>query len=208
MSRGYVILWHGTSKSRADSIVRTGFYANSFFARSPGISWGYASSKQKQDDPGVLVLCAVDLTSYKKSEYHKKRNGLIYHFKPPVPKNAVAGIFRIDEHTRAELNKEAEWLRIKISRHHLKRFEIRRKQPQAVITRNCSEEAIAYWINSYLSTRNNRRIKAAHPGVTQIRTWVEKNYDNGRISPISDWEMLTQLKRNVPDLFRKTAQRR
>ncbi len=99
MSTRYVILWHGTSKSRADSIARTGFYPNSFFATAAGISWRYASARQKQDDPGVVVLCAVDPTSYKKSEYERRKSGLTYYFKRSVPRSAVAGIFRIDKFT-------------------------------------------------------------------------------------------------------------
>jgi hypothetical protein len=201
MSSRYIILWHGTSKSRADSIAKTGFYANSFFAQSVGIAWGYASAKRKQDDPGMLVLCAVDLTSYKKRDYEKRKSGRIYHFIPPVPRSAVARIFRIDELTRTELKEKANWLRIQIRRHRFKRHESKPRRPEIVITRKCGTEAIAYWINMYLSVYTDRRIEAMHPGVEQIKMWVEKNYNNGRISPISDREMLMQAKRYVPNLF-------
>lgn len=201
MASRYVILWHGTSKIRADSIMKTGFYANSFFAKLVGIAWGYASAKGKQDDPGVLVLCAVDLTAYRKRDYEKRKSGRIYHFIPQVPRNAVAGVFRIDEFTRDELKEKANLLRTRISKHRLKHYEIRLRRPEIVITRNCNEDAIAYWINAYLSMRTDRRIRTAHPGVAQIRIWVEKNYNNGRISPISDREMLMQARRCIPDFF-------
>jgi len=195
MASRYVILWHGTSKSRADSIIETGFHSSSFFARSVGIAWGYASAKRKQDDPGVLVLCAVDLNSYTKRDYEIRKDR-IYHFRPPVPKNAVAGVFRIDESTRSELKEKANLLRI-----HIKRYKIRPDRPEIVITRNCGAEAIVYWINIHLSPRADRRIEAVHPGIKQIRGWIEKNYTNGRISAISDKEMLMQVKRYVPELF-------
>jgi hypothetical protein len=201
MASKYVILWHGTSKSRANSIVKTGFYANSFFAKPAGIARGYASAKRKQDDPGVLVLCAVDLTPYKKRDYEARESGRIYHFIPPVARNAVAGIFRIDEFTGSELKEKANLLRNQIRKHRFKKFKIGYRRPEIVITRNCSAEAIAYWINTYLSMRTNRRINVTHPGIAQISAWIKKNYTNGRISPISDPEMLIQSKRYVPELF-------
>lgn len=226
MTSKYIILWHGTSKSRARSIVRTGFYANSFFTTAVGVAWRYALSRRKQNDPGVLVLCAVDLNYYKKRDYEKAKSGLVYHFIPPAPKNIVAGIFRIDEFAISDLRKEtdllrlrirkrhgyasSEWkeeadlLRLRIRRHRIKRVKIGGRQPQIVITRNCNEEGIAYWINAYLSTRTDRRIETAHPGIAQISAWVEKNYTNGRISPISDREMLVQIKHYIPGLFRNT----
>jgi len=200
MASRYVILWHGTSKSRADSIVKTGFYANSFFARSVGTAWMYASARRRQDDPGVLVLCAVDLTTYRKRDYEKEKSGYIYHFRPPVPKNAVAGVFRIDESTRTELKKEVNRLRIQIRRHRFKGYRTGPRRPEIVVTRNCGAEAIAYWINIYLRPRTDRPIEAAHPGIKQIRAWIDMNYANGRISAISDKEMLMQVKCYVPEL--------
>jgi hypothetical protein len=197
MSSKYVTLWHGTSESRADSIAKMGFHANSFFATSVGISWGYASARGKLDDPGVLVLCAIDLNLYKKTEYDIRR-GREYHFISAIPRDVVAGIFRIDNFTRGELTDEARLLKMQIRRYR----RLRSRQPEIVITCNCSTEAIIYWINTYLSGRTDRRVGAMHPGIKPIRIWVEKNYAHGRISPISEQEMLMQAKRYIPDLFR------
>ena len=196
MSSKYLILWHGTSESRADNIAEKGFHANSFFATSVGTSWGYASAREKLDDPGVLVLCAIDLNLYKKSEY-QIRGGREYHFIPAIPRDVVAGIFRIDNFTRGELTDEARLLKMQIRRYR----RLRSRQPEIVITRNCSTEAITYWINTYLNGRTDRRVGAMHPGIKPIRVWVEKNYAHGRISPISEKEMLMQAKRYIPDLF-------
>jgi hypothetical protein len=158
----------------------------------------YASSKGKQDDPGVLLLCAIDLTAYKKSDYEKRKGGRIYHFIPQVPKNAVAEVLRIDQFTRTALKEKANLLRTRIREHRLKRYEIGRSEREIVITRNCSVEAIAYWINTYLNPYTDRRVETVHPGIKQIRIWVEKNYANGRISPISQREMLMQATRYIP----------
>lgn len=194
MASKYIILWHGTSKSRADSIAKTGFYRDSFFTRLVGIAWGYASARRKQDDPGVLVLCAIDLNLYTKRDY-QIRKGRIYHFVPSVPRDAVAGAFRIDRFSRIELENKANLLKTRI-----KKYKNVPREPEIVITRNCGAEGIAYWINTYLSAQDDRRVDALHPGIKQIRKWVEKNYANGRISPISDREMLMQAKRYVPEL--------
>ena len=115
MANKYVILWHGTNKSRAEIIAKTGFYRNSYFARSAGISWAYASAKKRSDDPGVLVLCAIDLSLYAKHKYEVKKDR-IYNFKPSVSKDAVMEIFRIDRFSRIELDNRAELLKSRIKK--------------------------------------------------------------------------------------------
>ncbi len=197
MASKYAILWHGTNKSRAESIAKTGFYRNSYFAKLAGISWAYASAKGGQDDPGVLVLCAIDLSLYAKHKYEVKKNR-IYNFKPSVSKDAVMGILRIDRFSRIELDNKADLLKSRI-----KKLKVGPRRPEIAIACNCGSEAIAYWINMYLSSRINRRVEITHPGVRQIEAWVARNYDNGRISPISEKEMLMQTKRYIPEFFRK-----
>ena len=196
MAHKYVILWHGTSRSRADSIAKTGFYRNSYFAKLVGISWAYAAGKKRPDDPGVLVLCAIDLSLYAKHDYEIRKNR-VYSFKPPVPKEAVVGIFRIDRFNRTELNNKANLFKSRI-----KKLKIGPRPPEIVIARNCGAEAIAYWMNMYLSSRTDRRVEITHPGVRRISAWVGKNYDSGRISPISEKEMLMQARRYVPEFFK------
>lgn len=199
MAGRYIILWHGTSKSRADSILKTGFHEGSFFTKLVGIAWGYASAKRRQDDPGVLVLCAIDLSLYSKHEYDIMKER-IYRFRPSIPKADVAGVFRIDRFGRAELQHKANLLRTRVKR--MKRRHAPRP-PEVVITRNCGSDAIAYWMNVYLSSCTDRRVDIAHPGIRYIREWIRMNYEHGRVSPISEQEMLIQAKRYVPEVFGK-----
>jgi len=199
MANKYIILWHGTSKSRAEIIAKTGFYRDSYFARLVGISWKYASVKQRQDDPGVLMLCAIDLSLYAGHDYRIQKE-LIYNFEPPVPTEAVVGIFGIDRFSRTELSNKANLFKTRI-----KKYKIGARPPEIAIARNCGSEAIVYWINMYLSSRIDGRVEITHPGIRQIRTWVERNYDNGRVSPISEKEMLIQAQRYIPEFFGKIS---
>lgn len=194
MASKYIILWHGTNQRSADSIRKTGFYKDSYFTRRIGIAWSFASNRSGQDNPGVMILCAVDLNAYKKHDYEIRR-GRIYHFIPSVSGSAIAGVFRIDRFNRAQLGHKASVLKNRI-----RELNISTKQYEIVITRNCGSEAIAYWINVYIA-KHNRHITAMHPGVRQLREWVQRNYTHGRISPISEREMLIQAKRYLPEFF-------
>jgi len=175
MASKYVVLWHGTKRSSAVNIRRTGFHANSYFSESIDIARGRAKLKRGRRDPGVLLLlCAINLDSYEKHDYRK--DGRVYNFMPPVSKNAVAGILKINEFTKSELREKADLLRTRVrlmgkpglrdtKRRRPKRKVVRLRGPEIVITRNCGSDALVYWINTCLSTQIDKQIEAEHPGI-------------------------------------------
>jgi len=169
--------------------------------------------KQSQDDPGMLMLCVIDLNSYAKHDYVSTRAG-IYQFTPKIPRDVLVGVFEIDIYSIDQLEKKAELL--KIRPHNMKCLVIGGRKagnreytivkhagPEIIVTRNCGTEAIAYWINMYLGIYIGQQVWATHPGIKMIRAWIEKNYRHGRLSPISDQEMLMQVKRYLPRFFAK-----
>ncbi|HOJ43713.1 MAG TPA: hypothetical protein PK800_06300, partial [Syntrophorhabdaceae bacterium] len=63
-------------------------------------------------------------------------------------------------------------------------------RPIAVnITDKSGLAGIAHWINSYFALTGNDRIQKTHPGVAKINKWILKQYDEGRVTCISEEEM-------------------
>ena len=67
-------------------------------------------------------------------------------------------------------------------------------RPAAVmITKTAGLAGIAYWINEYFSLKDARKIDKHDPLVTSLKEWVDKEYENGRVSALSDEEILAQI---------------
>ena len=48
---------------------------------------------------------------------------------------------------------------------------------------------IAHWINSYFKLEGDKKLGKQHPVVVKIKEWVDKQYDEGRVTQISDMEL-------------------
>ena len=62
------------------------------------------------------------------------------------------------------------------------------------VTDKSGVSGIAQWINIYFGLQGNEQIPKNHEGVTKIKDWVEKEYLEGRITSISDGEMVEQIR--------------
>lgn len=64
-------------------------------------------------------------------------------------------------------------------------------RPVRVAVSNTSGLAgIAHWINSYFSLHEEQRIDKGHPVVQTVKEWVDQVYDEGRVTVITDEELL------------------
>jgi isopropylmalate/homocitrate/citramalate synthase len=68
------------------------------------------------------------------------------------------------------------------------------------ITDKSGRAGIVYWINSYFGLDDNKKMHKNHSGVNKIAKWVESEFANGRITSVSDKELLEQVKRYMPEL--------
>lgn len=79
-----VILFHGTSKKRAESIMEQGFKVKRtrkygiYFTKQPSVARNYAEkrAKDEKDEPAV-IMCSIDLDQY--DEYEKRGNIFVFH---------------------------------------------------------------------------------------------------------------------------------
>ena len=63
------------------------------------------------------------------------------------------------------------------------------RPPKVSITNTSGVAGIGYWVNEYLKTMGKSEIPKTHPLVTKTYEWVMKQYDEGRITMISDAEL-------------------
>lgn len=69
-------------------------------------------------------------------------------------------------------------------------------RPVLVAVSNTSGLAgIAHWINTYFKLKGDRTIDKSHPVVALVKEWVDKEYEDGRVTVITDQELLDMLRK-------------
>lgn len=67
-------------------------------------------------------------------------------------------------------------------------------RPVRVAVSNTSGLAgIAHWMNAYFSLHEEQRIDKSHPVVQTVKEWVDAQYDEGRVTVITDAELLEAI---------------
>ncbi len=69
------------------------------------------------------------------------------------------------------------------------------------ITDKSGLAGIAHWINSHFALIGKERLEKTHPAIGKINKWIIKQYDEGRVTSISDNEMEHLVRRFIPEIF-------
>lgn len=72
---------------------------------------------------------------------------------------------------------------------------------KVTITDKSGIAGIAYWINQRLGLTGDQKIDKRHPSLQKIYSWIEKQYNEGRTTSISDDEMEKLCRKYLPELF-------
>ncbi|MGC8657560.1 MAG: triose-phosphate isomerase [Desulfomonilaceae bacterium] len=75
------------------------------------------------------------------------------------------------------------------------------RPPLVNITDKSGLAGIAHWINTKLSIAKEEWVDKSHPAVGRIYDIVMEQYENGRVTAMSDKEMMALVKRHLPELF-------
>jgi isopropylmalate/homocitrate/citramalate synthase len=70
-----------------------------------------------------------------------------------------------------------------------------------IITDKSGVAGISYWVNTHLRLTGGRTVAKHHPGIARIQKWVAAQYEKGRITAISNEEVLRQAKKQLPEYF-------
>jgi hypothetical protein len=181
--KGNVLLWHGTSLSRAESILESGFKSKKrgvYFSSNIMTSLGYAEGRASAGHSEPAIFAAIyDISRLKYGKEFQHQHH--YIFKPGVATRIVKylltchGLYSIGKIV-TETNRFKDDL------------------TDIAITQSSGNTGIAYWLNSFLDLDDSDCISENHPAVGQIKAWVDEQYENGRVIPITDEEILILAK--------------
>jgi citrate (Re)-synthase len=75
-------------------------------------------------------------------------------------------------------------------------------RPLAVnITDKSGLAGIAHWVNSHFALIGKERVEKTHPGVAKINKWIARQYEEGRVTCMSEDEIEHQVRRYIPEIF-------
>lgn len=83
-------------------------------------------------------------------------------------------------------------------------FDTRRVLNRTVtinITDKSGLAGISHWINSHFALTGKDRIEKTHPGVARVNKRLMKQYEEGRVTAMSDEEMEHLVRRYIPEVF-------
>ena len=75
------------------------------------------------------------------------------------------------------------------------------RPPSVSVTDKSGISGILYWIQTQTELETGK-LNKDHPGVVNIRDWVDEQYQNGRTTSISSDEMKAQIRKHLPHLFK------
>jgi isopropylmalate/homocitrate/citramalate synthase len=75
------------------------------------------------------------------------------------------------------------------------------RPPQVNITDKSGMAGIAHWINTKMEVPRDEPVDKNHPAIARIYDEILGQYDNGRVTSMSDKEMTALVKRHMPEVF-------
>ncbi|MCS7149582.1 MAG: cache domain-containing protein [Caldimicrobium sp.] len=80
-------------------------------------------------------------------------------------------------------------------------LKILKRPIQIIITDKSGTAGVSYWINTHFNLSEDKAIDKRHPGVVKIYKKIQELYEKGRITSISNEEMLALTRKYLPELF-------
>jgi citrate (Re)-synthase len=75
------------------------------------------------------------------------------------------------------------------------------RPPIVNVTDKSGLAGVAHWINTKLDVPKEDRLSKSHPGIARVYEKVMGKYEEGRVTSMSDKEMVALVKRHMPELF-------
>ncbi len=184
-----VVLWHGTTKSRAESILEEGFRVKRgkkerkiYFAGRPSMAQGIAQLRAtSQNDLPVVIKCSIDLSRY---DDYERRGNAVYAFRHEcIYSDVIEEVTGLPKKGREE---PKAWPDPKAPDNKL---------TDVALVFNSSHAGIAYWINSCLKLEDPYLMTEDHEVVGKIKQWLNEQVAVGRFGEVPEDEIMLQLRR-------------
>jgi isopropylmalate/homocitrate/citramalate synthase len=79
--------------------------------------------------------------------------------------------------------------------------KILNRPPGIIINDKSGSAGIAQWINTHLRLTEDKRVQKHDPAVARINSWIQEQYQKGRITSISNEEMDHAVRNFMPHMF-------
>ncbi len=79
------------------------------------------------------------------------------------------------------------------------------RQPEVIITDKSGTAGICAWINVYFNLDKSKEIHKDNASVKEIYSWVQKEYEEGRITAISEDELAAMVRKQLPGIYNERA---
>jgi isopropylmalate/homocitrate/citramalate synthase len=80
-----------------------------------------------------------------------------------------------------------------------------KRPPRVRVSATSGTAGVAYWINSYLELRGEDALGKRTAGILKIAEWVRDQYAKGRVSDLSEAELIEQGRKPLPEYFDQQA---
>lgn len=79
------------------------------------------------------------------------------------------------------------------------------RSPMVAVSNTSGLAGIALWINNFYRLPEDRAVNKNHPCVAKMKEWIDKEYEDGRVTVISDEEMEALVKLYGKDILIKAG---
>ena len=79
------------------------------------------------------------------------------------------------------------------------------RPPLVAVSATSGLAGIACWINNYYRLTGDRAVDKHHPAVARMKEWIDREYDNGRVTVISDDELEALMKLYGKEILERSA---
>jgi hypothetical protein len=190
---GNFLIWHGTSLSRANSILGSGFRNNrgGVFFSSNIMMAAYAAGAraQREGRDQAIFVASCDFSGFDYGKEFWAGNHITethYVFWASVANKIVK--YLLTCHGLYSIGKTVNKARM-----------FRDDLTDIAITQSSGKVGIAYWLNGFFDLDGSERIPEDHTVVDQIKAWIDEQYANGRMQPITDEEILSLARELLPE---------
>ena len=77
------------------------------------------------------------------------------------------------------------------------------RPPLVSVSASSGLAGIACWINNYYRLSGAQCVNKKDPSVAKIKEWVDNEYEGGRVTVISDDELVALVEKYFPDIARR-----
>lgn len=75
------------------------------------------------------------------------------------------------------------------------------RAPEVMITDKSGTAGICAWVNVYFNLDKTKEVSKDHSGIKAIYDWTVKEYEEGRITAISEEELIDMVRTHLPEVY-------